>query len=84
MKCTISGTVLKVYKANRKDRDGKDVEVNMMDLYDGDELVKIAKVPDNVFGNGEVVSLVVKVYGNQYGTSCVYAATVGAASPVRK
>ena len=76
MKCTISGTVLKVYKADRKDKEGKSVQINMLDLYDGDELVRVAKIPENVFGSGESVCLAVKVYGNQYGVSCVYVATV--------
>jgi hypothetical protein len=84
MKCVVTGTVLKVYKAARKNRDGQEAEVDFLDLYDGDELIKIAKIPENTFGAGESVSLRLKVYGNQYGISAVYDATVGSEVPPRK
>ena len=77
MVANVSGKVLKVYQADSRDRDGKPILENRMDIYDGDDLLKIRKIPDNTFGEGEDVSIRVRVYGNEYGVSCVYVATVG-------
>ena len=84
MVASVAGMILKVYQADSRDRDGNAVIENRMDIYDGDELLKIRKIPRDTFSQGEQVSLKVRVYGNEYGLTCVYVSTIGsvaAASP---
>lgn len=70
MLAMVSGTVLKSYEVMQKS-DGKSVP--RIDLYDGDELIKIARVPAvDFYEVGQTVTLQVKIYSNQYGLSVVY------------
>lgn len=86
MVANVTGMVLKVYQAESRDREGKPVVEDRMDIYDGDDLLKIRKIPKDTFCNGEQVSLRVRVYGNEYGLSCVFVSTVssGAAPASRR
>ena len=79
MVANVTGMVLKVYQADSRDREGNPVIESRMDIYDGDELLKIRKIPRDTFCQGEQVSLKVRVYGNEYGVSCVYVSTIGSA-----
>nr|CDL65880.1 unnamed protein product [uncultured bacterium] len=69
----IEGTVLKSYEVKTKDREGKEVMMPRIDLYDGNELVKVNKTPSvDHFAKGDYITLQVKIYANQYGLSVVY------------
>lgn len=63
MVVSVTGAVLRVYTVEQRDKQtGAIVRDTRIDLYDGEELLKIRKVPADVnFGMGEQVTLQVKL-----------------------
>ena len=63
MVVSVTGTVLRIYTVDQKDRQtGQILRDTRLDLYDGEELLKIRKLPPAVnFGVGEQVTLQVRL-----------------------
>lgn len=73
MKVIIEGQVMRAYVADTHDREGKAAKVNRVDLYDGEELLRVTRVPSlDSFIPGEVATLRVKVYSGDRGLTLVY------------